>query len=68
MSKFVNILDSDQKYLDVPSHRSPTLILQDAPLPMHLEEVHSSLVMKNISSERDVVIQEEENLIHIRNI
>lgn len=55
------IFDSDKEYLDVPSHRSPTLILQDAPLPMHFEEVHSSLVTENISSKRHLVIQKEEN-------
>ena len=54
-------LDSDKEDSDVPSHRSPTLILQDAPLPMHLEEVHSSPAMEKISSERHSVIQEEEN-------
>ena len=37
-------VDSDREDSDVPSHRSPTVILYDAPLPMHLEEVHSSLV------------------------
>ena len=43
------------------SHRSPTLILQDAPLPIHLEEVHSLLVMEKIPSERHLMIQEEEH-------
>ena len=37
-------LDLDKEYSNVPSHRSPTVILHDAPLPMHLEEVHSSPV------------------------
>ena len=53
-------LDSDKEDSDVPSHRSPTLILQDAPLPMHLKEVHSSLVTEKVLSERHSVIQEEE--------
>ena len=56
---FVNILDSDQEYSDVPVHRSPTLI--EAPFPEHLEEVHSSPVMENIPSERHPIIHEEEN-------
>jgi hypothetical protein len=34
-------LDSDGEYLDVSSHRSLTVIIHDAPLPMHTEEVHS---------------------------
>ena len=58
---FVNILDSDQEDSDVPSPRSPTLILQDAPLPVHLEEVHSSPVTKKNPSERHSMIQEEEH-------
>ena len=53
-------LNSDKEDLDGPSHRSPTLILQYSPLPMHLEEVHSSPVMEKIPPERYAVIQEEE--------
>ena len=41
-------LDSDKEDSDVPCHRSPTLILQDAPILVHLEEVHSSPVTKKI--------------------
>jgi hypothetical protein len=37
-------LDSDKEYLDMPSHQYPTIIVHDAPLPIHLEEVHSSPV------------------------
>ena len=55
-------LDSGKEDLDVPSHGSPTLILQDAPLPVHLEEIHSSPVMEKIPFERHLVIQEEEHL------
>ena len=44
-SSFVNILDLDHEDSVVPSHRSPTLI--EAPLLEHLEEFHSSPVMKN---------------------
>ena len=54
-------LDSENEYSYVPSHRSPTLILQDAPLPMHLEEVHSSPVAEKVSCKRNSVIQEEEH-------
>ena len=60
-SMFMYILDSNNEDLEVPSHRSPTLILQDAPLPMHLEEVHSSPIMEKILSKRHSIIQEEEN-------
>jgi hypothetical protein len=54
-------LDSDKSDSSVPYHQSLIVILHDAPLPMHLEEVHSSLVMKNIPSERHSVIQEEDH-------
>jgi hypothetical protein len=52
-------LDLDKEDTNVLSHHSPTLILQDAPLPMHLEEVHSSVVTEKISFERHSIIQEE---------
>ena len=51
-------LDSYNEDSDVPSHRSPTIIENDAPLPMHLEEVHSSPVTEKIPSKRNSVIQE----------
>ena len=54
-------LDSDREYLDVPSHRYPIIINHDAPLPMHLEEVHSSPVMEKVPSERRFVVQEEDH-------
>ena len=54
-------LDLDNEESEVPSHRYPTLILQEAPIPGHLEEVHRSPVMDNISSERNSVIHEEDN-------
>ena len=54
-------LDSDKKYSDIPSHRSPTVIVHDAPLPMHLEEVHSSPVMEKIMYGSNSVIQEEDH-------
>ena len=49
-------LDSDKEDSNMPSHRSPTVILHDAPLPMHLEEVHNSPVMKKIPYERHSMI------------
>ena len=54
-------LDLDKEDVDVPSHQSPTVIVHDAPLPMHLEEVHSSPVMDKIPFERNSVIQEEDH-------
>jgi hypothetical protein len=42
-------------------HQSPTVIVHDAPLPMHLEEVHSSPVTEKIMFERHLVIQEEDH-------
>ena len=55
------IIDSDGEDLDVPSHQSPTIIILDAPLPMHLEEVHSSPIMEKVPSERHSMIQEEDH-------
>ena len=55
------ILDLDGQYSDVPSHRSFTIIIHDPPLPMHMEEAHSSLIMKKVSFERNSMIQEEDN-------
>ena len=52
-------LDSDGEYSDVLSHRSPTVIIPDAPLLMHLEEVHGSPVMEKVPFERNSVIQED---------
>ena len=54
-------LDLDKEDLDIPFHQSPTIILHDAPLLMHLEEVHSSPVTEKILYERHSVIQEEDH-------
>jgi hypothetical protein len=53
-------IDYDQEDLEVPSHRSPTLI--EAQIPENQEEVHSSPTMEKIPSERNSVIHEEENM------
>ena len=47
--------------LGMPSHRSPTIIVHDSPLPIHLEEVYSSPLMEKITFERHSNIQEEEH-------
>ena len=39
-------LDLDREDSDVPSQQSPTLIIHDAPLPMHRKEAHSSPIME----------------------
>jgi len=52
-------LDSNGEYSNVPSHQSPTIIIHDAPLPIHMEEVHSSPIMENVSSKSYLVIHEE---------
>lgn len=54
-------LDSDKEDSYIPSHRSPTIIVHDGPLPMHLEEVHSSPLTEKILSKRHSLIQEEEH-------
>ena len=52
-------IDSNGEDLEVPSCWSPTLI--EAQIPGKEEEVHSSPTMEKNSSERHLVIQEEEN-------
>ena len=52
-------LDSNREDSEVPSCRSPTLI--EAPLLEHLEEVHSSPVIKKIPSEIHAMIHEEKH-------
>ena len=52
-------LDSNREDSEVPSCQCPTLI--EAPLPKHIEEVHSSLETEKIPSERHSIIHEEEN-------
>ena len=44
--------DSYGEDLDVPSNRSPTIVIHDAPLPMHLEKV---------PSKRHFAVQEEDH-------
>ena len=53
------ILDSGGDDSDVPSRRSPTVIIHDASLPMHMEEFHCSPIMEKVPSKRHSVIQEE---------
>ena len=50
-------IDSDRESSEVPSFRSPTLI--EVQIPDKHEEVHSSLTMDKIPSERNSKIQEE---------
>ena len=54
-------LDLDGENTDVPSHQSPTIVIHDAPLPMHIEEFHSSTITKKVLSERHSMIQEEDH-------
>lgn len=52
-------LDGDVEESDVPSNQSPTLVIHDAPLPVHMEEVHSSPIIEKVIFERYFVIHEE---------
>ena len=54
-------LDLDKEDPDMPSHGSLIVIVHDTPLPIHLEEVHSSPVTEKILSKRHSMIQEEEH-------
>ena len=51
-------LDLDGEDLDVPPNQSSTVVLDDAPLPIHMEKVHSSPITEKVPSERHYVIQE----------
>lgn len=51
-------LDSNGEASNGPSNQSPTIVIHDASLPLHMEEVHSSPITKNVLSERHYVIQE----------
>jgi hypothetical protein len=44
--------DSDREDSNGPSNQSPTIVIHDAPLPMHLKEVHSSPIMEKVLCER----------------
>ena len=54
-------LNSNGEDSDGPSNRSPTIVIHDAPLPLHMEEVHSSPITENVPSKRHFVIQEEDH-------
>ena len=54
-------LDLDGEDSNIPSHQSPIVIVHDAPLPIHLEEVHSSPIMEKVPSERHSMVQEEDH-------
>ena len=54
-------LDLDGEDSNVPSNQSPIIVIHDAPLPMHMEEVHSSPITEKVSSERHSMIQEEDH-------
>ena len=54
-------LDSDGEDSNFPLNRSSTIVLHDAPLLMHMEEVHSSPITEKVPSERHSVIQEEDH-------
>lgn len=43
------------------SNQSPTIVIHDTPLPMHLEKVHGSPITENVSFERHSAVQEEDH-------
>ena len=54
-------LDSDGEDLEFPSNQSPTIVLHDSPIPMHMKEAHSSPITEKFPSERHFVVQEEDH-------
>jgi hypothetical protein len=56
-------LDSNGEYSYFPSNQSPTIVLHDSPLPMHMQEVHSSPITEKVPYERNYVDQGEDHLL-----
>ena len=50
-------LDYDGEDSEFPSNQSPTIVLHDAPLLMHMEEVHNSPITEKVPSERHFVVR-----------
>jgi hypothetical protein len=59
-------LDSDEEDSKFLSNKTPTIVLHNGPLPMHVEEVHSSPITNNVPSERHYVVQDEYHLSRYR--
>ena len=60
-SMSIYILNSDEEGSYGLSNQSPTIVIHDAPLPLHMEEVHSSPITEKVLSERHFLIQEEDH-------
>ena len=60
-SMLMYILDFGEEDLEFISNWAPIVVLHNAPLLMHVEEVHSSPITEKVSSERHYVVQEEEH-------
>jgi hypothetical protein len=54
-------LDLNGEDLEFLSNWTPIVVLYNAPLPMHVEEVHSSPITEKVSSQRHYVVQEEDH-------
>lgn len=54
-------LDFGEEGSDFLSNRTPTVVIHNAPLSMHVEEVHSSPITEKVLSERHSVVQEEDH-------
>lgn len=54
-------LDSGEEGSYFLSNRTPTVVIHNSPLPMHVEEVHSSPLTEKVPSERHSVVQKEEH-------
>ena len=54
-------LDSNGEYSNCPLNQSPTIFLPDAPLRIHVEEVHSSPITEKVPSERNSMVQAKDH-------
>lgn len=59
MSMYTLDLDGDDSVGS--SNQSPPIVIHDSPLPLHMEEVHSSPIMEKVMFERHSMIQEEDH-------
>ena len=54
-------LDSSEEESKFLSNWTPTIFIDNAPLSMHVEEVHSSPITEKVPSERNSMAQEEDH-------
>ena len=54
-------LDSSEDGSEFLSNQTPTIVIHNTALLMHVEEVHSSPITKKVPSKRHSMVQEEDH-------